>query len=282
MEKIKLNNDVLMPSIGFGVFQIPSAEAENAVSNALEVGYRLIDTASAYKNEEGVGAAIAKSNVSRDDLFITTKLWVQDYGYEAAKKAFNQSLNNLGLDYIDLYLMHQPYNDYYGSWGAMEELYQEGKVRAIGVSNFNSDRLVDFILNNKVIPAVNQIEIHPFYQQDEELNIMNEYKVQPEAWGPFAEGKNNIFTNPILSTIAEKYNKSIGQVILRWDIQRGVIAIPKSSKRSRIEENFSVWDFQLSEEDMELIRSIDTHQGLFSNMTGASRAESLNNVKIHD
>ena len=245
-----LNNNVKMPLLGFGVFQVPNDEAEQAVAEALRAGYRLIDTASSYRNEEGVGRAIAKSGIPREEIFVTTKLWIQDSGYETTKEAFNASLKKLGLDYIDLYLIHQPYGDYYGAWRAMEELYSDGKVRAIGVSNFSSDRLADLILNNRLAPAVNQIEIHPFHQQDSEIQILKKYKVQAEAWGPFAEGKNNIFSNDILSQLASKYNKSIAQVILRWHIQRGVGAIPKSSKPERIRENFSIWDFELTDDEM--------------------------------
>lgn len=282
MEYVKLNNQVKIPLLGFGVFQIPGDEAETAVTAALQAGYRLIDTAAAYRNEEGVGRAIARSGIPREELFVTTKLWVQDYGYESTKKAFNDSLEKLGLDYIDLYLIHQPYNDYYGAWRAMEELYREGKVKAIGVSNFSSDRLVDLIINNEITPAVNQVEVHPFYQQDSEKKIMEEHGVQIEAWGPFAEGQNNIFSNPVLSVIGNKYGKSVAQIILRWHVQRGVVAIPKSSKAERIKENFEIWDFELTQEDMLIINNLDTNEGLFANVSGAQRAVVLNSLKIHE
>ena len=258
MQMVCLNNGVQMPLEGFGVFQVPdAAECERAVSDALEVGYRLIDTAAAYMNEEAVGKAIRSSGIPRKDLFITTKLWVQDTGYASAKKAFETSLNKLGLEYLDLYLIHQPFHDYYGAWRAMEELYKEGRIRAIGVSNFYPDRLVDLCVNTEIIPAVNQVECHPFFQQRNALKVMKEYGVQPEAWGPFAEGKNNFFQNPTLSEIAAKYGKSVAQVALRWNVQRGVVVIPKSVHKERIQENFNIWDFELSEKDMETISCMD-------------------------
>lgn len=254
MQTVCLNNGVQMPLEGFGVFQVPdAAQCEQAVSDALEAGYRLIDTAAAYMNEEAVGNAIRTSGIPRKDLFITTKLWVQDAGYESAKKAFETSLNKLGLEYLDLYLIHQPFHDYYGAWRAMEELYKEGRIRAIGVSNFYPDRLVDLCVNAEIIPAVNQVECHPFFQQKDALKVMKEYGVQPEAWGPFAEGKNNFFQNPILAEIAAKYGKSVAQVALRWNVQRGVVVIPKSVHKERIQENFNIWDFELSDKDMETI-----------------------------
>lgn len=247
-----------MPILGFGVFQVPDLnECERAVLDALEIGYRLIDTAASYMNENAVGNAIKKSGVSREDMFITTKLWVQDTGYEKTKKAFEKSLNKLQLEYLDLYLIHQPYGDVHGSWRAMEELYNTGKVKAIGVSNFQPDRLMDLITFNEVIPAVNQIETHPFNQQTENQKFLTENKVQIESWGPFAEGKNNIFQNSILAPIGRKYIKSIAQVILRWLIQRGVVAIPKSVRKERIEENFNIFDFELSTEEMESITTLD-------------------------
>ena len=230
MEYITLNNGVKMPMEGFGVFQVPEAAiCEEAVNDALSIGYRLIDTAAAYFNESAVGAALKKSNIPRDELFITTKLWIQDAGYENAKKAFQTSLDNLGLDYIDLYLIHQPMNDYYGAWRAMEELYEMGKIRAIGVCNFYPDRLTDLCMNVKITPAVNQVELHPFFAQTGALENMKELDVQPEAWGPMAEGKHGIFTHPVLTAIGEKYGKAAAQVALRWNIQRGVVIIPKST-----------------------------------------------------
>jgi diketogulonate reductase-like aldo/keto reductase len=247
-----------MPILGFGVFQVTDQnECEKSVLEAIETGYRLIDTAASYMNEVAVGNAIKKSNVARAELFVTTKLWVQDTGYENTKKAFEKSLNRLQLDYLDLYLIHQPYGDVHGSWRAMEELYKNGKVRAIGVSNFQPDRLMDIITFNEVIPAVNQIETHPFNQQLENQIFMKENSVQIESWGPFAEGKNNIFQNEVLAAIGSKYNKSIAQVILRWLTQRGVVAIPKSVKKERIKENFDVFNFELNAEDMAAIATLD-------------------------
>ncbi len=264
MQKVILNNGVEMPILGFGVFQIQDEnECEQSVYDAIMAGYRLIDTAASYLNEEAVGRAIKRSGVPREELFITTKLWVQDAGYESTKNAFAKSLKRLQLDYLDLYLIHQPFGDVYGSWRAMEELYREGKIRAIGVSNFQMDRLVDLIVHNEVIPAVNQVETHVFNQQIESAKLMKENNVQIESWGPFAEGKNNMFQNEILVSIAEKYNKSVAQVILRWLTQRGVVAIPKSVRKERIIENFKIFDFELEQEDMEKIATLDTKQSLF-------------------
>ncbi|WP_141604054.1 aldo/keto reductase [Terrilactibacillus laevilacticus] len=283
MQKVTLNNGVEMPILGFGVFQVPElAQCEQAVSDALEAGYRLIDTAAAYFNEEAVGAAIKKSGIPREELFITTKLWIQDAGYENAKKAFDVSLKKLGLDYLDLYLIHQPFNDYYGSWRVMEELYKEGRIRAIGVSNFYPDRLADLILNSEVVPAVNQVETHPFFQQKEAKKVMEEYGVQIESWGPFAEGQKNIFQNELLASIGAKYGKSVAQVILRWHIQRGVVAIPKSVHKERIIENLNVWDFTLSEEDLVSIATLDVGKSEIINHFTADTAKRLNGWKIHD
>ncbi|WP_144549599.1 aldo/keto reductase [Bacillus sp. X1(2014)] len=264
MKKVILNNGIEMPILGFGVFQIQDAkECEQAVYDAIMAGYRLIDTAASYLNEEAVGRAIKRSGVPREDLFITTKLWVQDAGYESTKRAFAKSLERLQLDYLDLYLIHQPFGDVYGSWRAMEELYHEGKIRAIGVSNFHSDRLVDLIIHNEVVPAINQVETHPFCQQIESAAFMHENKVQIQSWGPFAEGKNNMFQNEILVSIAENHNKSVAQVILRWLTQRGVVAIPKSVRKERIIENFNIFDFELSQGDMERIAALDSKDSLF-------------------
>jgi 2,5-diketo-D-gluconate reductase A len=264
MQKVILNNGVEMPILGFGVFQIQDEkECEQAVYDAIMAGYRLIDTAASYLNEEAVGRAIKRSGVPREELFITTKLWVQDTGYERTKNAFEKSLERLQLDYLDLYLIHQPFGDVYGSWRAMEELYREGKIRAIGVSNFYPDRLTDFIIHNQVVPAVNQVETHPFNQQIESAKLMKENNVQIESWGPFAEGKNNMFQNEILVSIAETHNKSVAQVVLRWLTQRGIVAIPKSVRKERIIENFNIFDFELSQEDMEKIATLDTKQSLF-------------------
>ncbi|MDQ8739103.1 aldo/keto reductase [Paenibacillus sp. LHD-38] len=264
MQKVILNNGVEMPILGFGVFQIADAnECEQSVHDAIISGYRLIDTAASYLNEEAVGTAIKRSGVARNELFITTKLWVQDTGYERTKIAFERSLQRLQLDYLDLYLIHQPFGDVYGSWRAMEELYHEGKVRAIGVSNFNEDRLIDLIIHNEVVPAVNQVETHPFNQQIESATFMKENNVQIESWAPFAEGKNNLFQNEVLVTIAEKYNKSVAQVVLRWLTHREVVVIPKSVRKERIIENFNIFDFELDNEDMESIAALDTKQSLF-------------------
>lgn len=264
MEKVKLNNGIEMPIIGFGVYQIEDPKVcEESVYNALMAGYRLIDTAAAYMNEEAVGRAIKKSGIPREELFITTKLWIQDSGYEQTKLAFNKSLERLQLEYLDLYLIHQPFGDVYGSWRAMEELYKEGKIRAIGVSNFEMDRLVDLIIHNEVVPAVNQVETNPFDQQIEAQKIMEENNVQIESWAPFAEGKNNLFSNKELGEIAKKYNKSIAQVVLRWLTQRGVVVIPKSVRKERIEENFNIFDFTLDAEDMRKIETLDTGKSCF-------------------
>jgi diketogulonate reductase-like aldo/keto reductase len=253
-----------MPILGFGVFQITDpVECENAVEEALRVGYRLIDTAASYGNEVQVGNAIKKSGIAREELFITTKLWIEDAGYENTKKAFERSLKKLQVDYLDLYLIHQPYGDIHGSWRAMIELYQEGKVKAIGVANFHPDRVMDLIVNSSMVPAVNQIETHPFCQQIETQKFLEENNVQIESWGPFAEGRNNMFQNEVLVSIAEKYTKSVAQVILRWLTQRGVIVIPKSVRNERIAENFSIFDFELSQEDLDSIATLDTNKSLF-------------------
>lgn len=258
MDSITLNNGVSMPLEGFGVFQIPDQKVcKKAVLDALDTGYTLIDTAAAYMNEEAVGKAIRESGRNREDLFITTKLWVQDTSYEGAKKAFQTSLDKLGLEYLDLYLIHQAMNDYYGAWRAMEELYREGRVRAIGVCNFYPARLADLALHCDVIPAVNQVELHPFFQQAGALENMAAFGIQPEAWGPFAEGRRDIFTHPLLSEIGKKYGKSAAQVALRWNVQRGVVVIPKSTHRERMEQNISIWDFSLSQEDMDRIAALD-------------------------
>lgn len=253
-----------MPILGFGVFQVTDlSECERSVNDAIETGYRLIDTAASYGNETAVGNAIKNSGVAREDLFITTKLWIQSNGYEGAKKSFENSLKKLQLDYIDLFLIHQPFGDVYGEWRAMEELYKAGKVRAIGVSNFHPDRLIDLIIHNEIVPAVNQIETHPFHQQIATQKFLEDNQVQIESWGPFAEGKNNIFHNELLASIAHKYNKSIAQVILRWLTQRGVVAIPKSVRKERMAENFNIFDFALSAEDMEAIKTLDTKSSAF-------------------
>lgn len=263
MEHRILNNGVEMPVLGFGVYQVEETVCEQCVCDAIAAGYRSIDTASAYLNERAVGRAIRRSGVPREEFFITTKLWVQDAGYESTKRAFAKSLERLQLDYLDLYLIHQPFGDVYGSWRAMEELYREGAVRAIGVSNFQPDRLVDLILHNEVVPAVNQVETHPFCQQTEAAAVMASEGVQIESWAPFAEGRNNLFGNGTLVSLAAKYRKSVAQVILRWLIQRGVVVIPKSVRPERMAENIDVFDFHLAPEDMDLIATLDTRRSCF-------------------
>lgn len=261
---VTLNNGVEMPILGFGVFQVPDpAECERSVRDAIDVGYRLLDTAASYGNEEAVGAAIRNHGIKRSDLFVTTKLWIEDASYEGAKAAFERSMNKLQLDYLDLYLIHQPYGDVYGAWRAMEELHRAGRIRAIGVSNFYPDRLVDFVLHNEIVPAVNQIEIHPFHSQDDAQKVLQEYGVQPEAWGPFAEGKNDLFTDPVLESIGNKHGKSVAQVVLRWLTQRGVVAIPKSVRKARMAENFAVFDFRLDQDDLSAIAALDQKASSF-------------------
>ena len=264
MQNVLLNNGIKMPILGFGVFQIPNeSECEQAVIDAIKTGYRLIDTAASYQNETAVGNAIKKSEVPRNELFITTKLWASDMGYENTKLAFQKSLNKLQLEYLDLYLIHQPYGDVFGSWRAMQELYEEGKIKAIGVANFHPDRVMDLIINSGFTPAVNQIETHPFHQQIETHQFLTDNNVQIQSWGPFAEGKNDIFNNEMLKTIAVKYNKSVAQIILRWLTQRGIIAIPKSVRKERMKENFDIFTFELSETEMQTIQTLDNKTSLF-------------------
>jgi 2,5-diketo-D-gluconate reductase A len=263
MQTVTLNNGVEMPILGFGVFQIPNEQTEQAVSDALGAGYRSLDTASSYLNEEAVGRGIKKSGIAREDLFITTKVWVQDAGEANTKRAFERSLERLGLDYLDLYLIHQPFGDYYSEWRAMQDLHREGHIRAIGVANFPMDRLVDLIEQNEITPAVNQIETHPFYQRVEEHQLMRERGVQHEAWAQFAEGRNDLFSNPILSAIGQAHGKSVGQAVLRWLIQRSIVVIPKSVRRDRMEENLDVFDFELTGEEMASIAAMDTDTTLF-------------------
>lgn len=263
MQNIILTNGVEMPILGFGVFQVDNKECQRVVSDAIATGYRLIDTAAAYGNEEAVGNAIKSSGIKREEFFITTKLWVTDSGYEKAKKSFEIQLKKLQLDYLDLYLIHQPFGDYYGSWRAMEELYKEGRIKAIGVSNFYPDRLVDLILHNEIAPMINQVETHPFFQQTNSNKIMKEHNVQIQSWGPFAEGRNDMFKNNVLSTIAKKHNKSIAQVVLRWLVQNNIIAIPKSNHKERMIENMDIFDFSLDSKDLENISSLDTDKSLF-------------------
>jgi len=280
---VTLNNGVAMLLLGFGVFQVTDLnECERSVLDAIETGYRLLDTAASYGNEEAVGNAIRKSGVSRDELFVTTKLWVQDASYDGAKQAFERSLNKLQLEYLDLYLIHQPYGDVYGAWRAMQELYQADRIKAIGVSNFYPDRLMDFILHNDIAPAVNQIETHPFHQQIETQKFLQDNNVQIESWGPFAEGKNNIFHNDVLLAIAEKRGKSVAQVILRWLTQRGVVAIPKSVRKERMAENFNIFDFELSAEDMNAITTLDSKQTAFFDHRDPAMVQWIGTRKIHD
>ncbi|MGW3725044.1 aldo/keto reductase [Streptomyces sp. NPDC000851] len=264
MQQVTLNNGIVMPILGFGVYQIPAEDTEQAVSAAIEAGYRLLDTAAAYGNEEAVGRAIKNSGVPREELFVTTKLWVQDApAQDNTRRAFETSLNKLGLDYLDLYLMHQPYGDVYGQWRAMEALQHEGLAKAIGVANFYPDRLLDLIVNNEITPAVNQIETHPFFQRADYQELMREHGVQIQSWGGFAEGKNDLFTQPLLSEIGAAHGKSVAQVVLRWLTQRGVVAIPKSVRPERMAENFDVFDFELSDEQMARIATLDTGSSLF-------------------
>ena len=264
MNKVTLNNGLEMPILGFGVFQVNDLKlCEQSVLDAIDTGYRSIDTAASYMNEEAVGNAIKKSGIAREELFITTKLWVSDAGYENTLKAFERSLNKLQLNYLDLYLIHQPYGDVFGSWRAMQELYNQGKIKAIGVSNFQPDRIIDLITNSGFTPAVNQVETHPFNQQIETQKFLQDNNVQIESWGPFAEGKNNLFSNELLKTIGNKYHKSVAQVVLRWLTQRGVVVIPKSVRKERMKENFNVFDFELTAEEMQTIQVLDTRASLF-------------------
>ncbi len=282
MDYAILNNGIKMPMAGFGVFQINDNNiCRKSVIDAIESGYRLIDTAAAYMNEEAVGEAIKESGINREDLFITTKLWVQDASYESAKKAFEKSLRNLKLDYLDLYLIHQPMGDYYGAYRAMEEMYKEGKIRAIGVCNFYPERLMDLVLHADIAPAVNQVELHPFFQQEKALVNMSSLSVQPEAWGPFAEGKHGIFTHPLLSSIGEKYPKSAAQVALRWNIQRGVVVIPKTIHKERMIQNLDIWDFNLSDEDMESISALDIGKSEIVDHSDPAFVKMISGLKIY-
>lgn len=283
MDFITLNNGVKMPLEGFGVFQVPnSMECEKAVLDAIESGYRLIDTAAAYMNEEAVGSAIKKCGVPREELFITTKLWVQDASYEGALRAIDTSLSKLGLDYLDLYLIHQPMGDYIGAYHAMEKEYKVGGLKAIGVCNFYPERLADFCETVEIKPMVNQVELHPFFAQEKALKLMKEYGVVPEAWDPFAEGKYGIFTHPVLSKIGEKYGKTASQVALRWNVQRGVVVIPKSIHKNRMEQNIDIWDFLLSDEDMKEISELDIGRSEIVNHYDPAFVKMLHNMKIHD
>ena len=283
MEYVTLNTGVKMPLEGFGVFQVPDpAQCEQAVIDAVASGYRLIDTAASYGNETAVGEAIRKCGVPREELFITTKLWVQDASYEGAKQAIQTSMDKLGVDYLDLYLIHQPMGDYVGAYRAMEEAYREGKLRAIGVCNFYPARLADLCETVTVMPAVNQVELHPFFQQENALALMKEYGVHPEAWGPFAEGKHGIFTHPVLTKIGEKYGKSAAQAALRWNVQRGVTVIPKSVHKERMEQNLDIWDFTLSDEDMAEIAKLDLGHSEIVNHDDPDFVKMLHSRKLHE
>jgi len=281
MQTVKLNNGVEIPILGFGVFQIADpAECERSVVDAIEVGYTHIDTAASYMNEEAVGRGIKQSGVAREELFITTKLWIQSNGYEGTLKAFERSLKRLQMDYVDLYLIHQPFGDVYGEWRAMEELYQQGRVRAIGVANFQPDRIMDLMIHNNITPAVNQIEVNPFQQQIDTQKFLQDNSIQVEAWAPFAEGKNNIFQNELLLSVAAKHNKSVAQVILRWLVQRGIIALAKSVRKDRMMENIDVLDFKLSMDDMVAITILDIKTSSFFDHRDPEKVKWLGNRKL--
>lgn len=282
MQYRTLSNGVELPMIGYGTFQIrDAAQCEQCVTNALEAGYRLFDTAASYENEAAVGAALRGSGLPRKEWFVTTKLWVQDAGYDGALKAFDSSLKQLGLDYIDLYLIHQPFGDYYGAWRAMERLYREGAVRAIGVSNFTPERLVDLCMNQEIRPMVNQIEIHPFFQQNTALRVMEDYGVVPQAWGPFSEAQKDIFHHRTLAKIADKQGRTTAQVILRWHLQRGIPTIPKTVQTARMTENLDIFDFELTAQEMERIAGMDIGHSEIIDHHCFSAARQLNSVKIH-
>ena len=281
MQTVTLNNGIEMPLLGFGVFQMTeAAECERAVLDAIETGYRLIDTAASYQNETQVGNALKNSGIAREELFITTKLWLQDANYEGAKAQFERSLNRLQMDYVDLYLIHQPYGDVHGAWRAMEELQQAGKIRAIGVSNFQPDRLADLIAFNSVVPAVNQVEVNPFHQQLQAAPWMQSRGIQPEAWAPFAEGRNNLFQHPLLAAIAAKHGKSIGQVVLRWIFQRGIVSLAKTVRQTRMVENLNILDFELSRDDFLQITALDTATSAFFSHRDPARVEWLTGRKL--
>lgn len=282
MKEVRLNNGVMMPAIGFGVYQIPVNDTERVVSEALETGYRLIDTAASYFNEEQVGNAIRHSGLKREEVFVTTKLWVQDYEYEDALRAFDKSMKLLGLDYLDLYLLHKPYGNYYAAWRACEKLYKEGRIRTIGVTSFSNERLQDLFLHNEVKPAVNQLETHPFFQQKEANWFLQCEGIQHEAWAPFAEGQNDIWNNAVLKSIAEKHGKTVGQVILRWHNQRNVVVIPKTARKERMEENLSIYDFTLTNEEMQAIAGLDTGKSPIYDDMDLSTTKFIGTHKIHE
>ena len=282
MKTVKLNNGVEMPAIGFGVYQIPAGDTERCVSDALEVGYRMIDTAASYFNEKQVGDAIRHSGLKREEIFVTTKLWVQDHEYDDTLRAFDLSMKKLGLDYLDLYLIHKPYGNYYAAWRAMERLYKEGRIRAIGVTSFSSERLQDLFLHNEIKPAVNQLETHPFFQQQAAHRFLEQEGIRHEAWAPFAEGQNDIFNNPLLKAIAGKYGKTVGNVILRWLNQRGVVVIPKSVRKERMIENLNIFDFTLFDEEMARIATLDTGRSPIYDDMNLQIVKGIGTLKIHD
>lgn len=282
MKQVRLNNGIMMPSVGYGVFQIPQNETERCVTDAIEAGYRLIDTASSYFNEKEVGAAIRNSGIKREELFITTKLWVQDYENDDALRAFDKSMENLGLDYLDLYLLHKPYGNYYAAWRVLERLYREGRVRAIGVTSFSDERLQDLFLHNEIKPMVNQIETHPFFQQKASNQFLQCEGIQHEAWAPFAEGKNDIWNNPVLNAIADKHRQSVGKVVLRWLNQRNVVVIPKTVSRERMAENLSIFDFTLTEAEMQAIAELDTNRSPIYDDMDLATTKWIGTHKIHE
>lgn len=279
MKQVRLYNGIMMPSIGYGVFQIPREETEKAVSEALETGYRMVDTASAYFNEKEVGEAIRKSGLKREDIFVTTKLWVQDY--EDALKAFDRSMNNLGLDYLDLYLLHKPYNNYYAAWRALEKLYKEGRIRAIGVTSFTDERLLDLTLYNEIKPMVNQVETNPYFPQVATHDFLASEGIQQEAWSPFAEGKEELFTNPVLVDIAERHGKTVGQVVLRWLNQRNIVVIPKTVRKERMAENLDIFSFTLSDSEMAAITALDKGKSVVLDANDLSTPRLIHNLNIH-
>lgn len=281
MKQVRLYNGVMMPAIGYGVFQIPREETEKAVTEALETGYRMVDTAAAYFNEKEVGNAIRKSGLKREDIFVTTKLWVQDYEYDDALKAFDRSMENLGLDYLDLYLLHKPYNNYYAAWRALEKLYKEGRIRAIGVTSFTDERLLDLIMYNEIKPMVNQVETNPYFPQVKAHAFLAEEGIQQEAWSPFAEGKEGLFTNPVLVEIAKNHGKTVGQVVLRWLNQRNVVVIPKTVRKERMAENFDIFNFTLSDDEMKAITALDRGTSVVIDANDISTPKLISSLKIH-
>lgn len=282
MKEVRLNNGVMMPAIGFGVYQIPAADTERTVSEALETGYRMIDTAASYFNEEQVGNAIRHSALKREEVFVATKLWVQDYEYDDALRAFDKSAKLLGLDYIDLYMLHKPYGNYYAAWRAAERLYKEGRIRAIGVTSFSSERLQDLFLHNEVKPAVNQLETHPFFQQQAANSFLAQEGIQHEAWAPFAEGQNDIWNNAVLKAVAAKHERTVGQVVLRWLNQRGVVVIPKTVHKERMAENLDIFGFTLSEQEMNAIAGLETGRSPIYDDTDLATTKYIGTHRIHD